>query len=90
MCDLPERTAPPLNSLPKIFGEGFYIFDVVVIFQHWHGAHRTKIGGAEGKVFELTLDPLELARKFAELKFSLDCIKMILSSQTEKKDGLIL
>jgi len=47
-------------------------------------------GGAEGKVFELTLDPLELARKFAELKFSLDCVKMILNSQSEKKDGLVL
>jgi len=47
-------------------------------------------GGAEGKVFELTLDPLELARKFAELKFALDCVKMILNSQSEKKDGLVL
>jgi hypothetical protein len=49
-----------------------------------------KYGGAEGKVFELTLDPLELARKFAELKFSLDCVIMILNNQSEKKDGLIL
>ena len=47
-------------------------------------------GGAEGKVFELTFDMLDLARRFTELKFSLDCIIMLLNSQAEKKDGLIL
>jgi len=33
---------------------------------------------------------LELAKKFTELKFSLDCITTILNSQVEEKDDLIL
>ena len=51
---------------------------------------RAKCGGAEGKVLELTFDMHELARRFTELKFSLDCITMMLNSQAEKKDNLIL
>ena len=47
-------------------------------------------GEAEGKVLELYLDPLELARKFTELKFSFDCIIMLIKSQAEKNDNLIL
>lgn len=47
-------------------------------------------GGAEGKDFQLSFDTIELARRFAELKFLLDCIKMILNSQEEKRDNLIL
>jgi len=33
---------------------------------------------------------LEVAKKFTELKYSLDNIIMILNSQVEKKDDLIL
>jgi hypothetical protein len=47
-------------------------------------------GGAEGNWSERNYDMLELAKKFIELKFSLDCITMILNSQPEKKDNLIL
>ena len=47
-------------------------------------------GGGVGNWWERNFDLLELAKKFTELKFSLDCITMILNSQPEKKDGLIL
>ncbi len=47
-------------------------------------------GGAGGNFWERNFDLLELAKKFTELKFSLDCITMILNSQVEKKDNLIL
>lgn len=47
-------------------------------------------GGAEGNFWERNFDMLELTKNFTELKFSLDFITMILNSQPEKKDDLIL
>jgi hypothetical protein len=47
-------------------------------------------GGAKGNWWERNFDMLELAKKFTELKFSLDCITMMLNSQAQKKDNLIL
>ena len=47
-------------------------------------------GGAVGNWWERNFDMLELAKKFTELKFSLDCITMILKGQVEKEDDLIL
>lgn len=47
-------------------------------------------GGAEGNHFQLSFDTLELAKRFTELKYLLDNIILILNSQVEKKNGLIL
>jgi DNA-binding transcriptional MerR regulator len=47
-------------------------------------------GGAGRNFWEQNFDLLELAKKFTELKFSLESITMILNGQVEKKDDLIL
>jgi hypothetical protein len=54
------------------------------------GQSPAEVGGAEGKHFQLSFDTLELARKFTELKYSLDCIILLLNSQVDEKKKLIL
>jgi len=54
-----------------------------------HGTRECR-GGAVGNWWERNFDMLEVAKKFTELKYSLDNIIMILNSQVEKKDDLIL
>jgi hypothetical protein len=53
-------------------------------------ANGCVIGGGVVNWWERNFDLLELAKKFTELKFSLDCITMILNGQVERNDDLIL
>ncbi|PIR51452.1 hypothetical protein COU78_01790 [Candidatus Peregrinibacteria bacterium CG10_big_fil_rev_8_21_14_0_10_49_24] len=48
------------------------------------------LGGAEGHWWEQKFDMLELAKKFTELHYSLENITLLLSSQVEEKEHLIL
>ena len=51
-----------------------------------HSCH----GGAEGNWWERNFDMLELAKKFTELHYSLENITLLLNSQVEEKEHLIL